>query len=130
MNERSGEMKTGRPQKEINQKEFERLCALLCTEEEICGWFDVSVSTISRWCKRTYGQTFKDVFQKKSAGGKMSLRRYQFQLAKTSAAMAIFLGKNYLGQSDGIKAGEGAGYEDDGFIQAVKQSAASVWRDE
>ncbi len=30
----------------------------------------------------------------------MSLRRFQFKLAQRSAAMAIFLGKNYLGQSD------------------------------
>ena len=30
----------------------------------------------------------------------MSLRRAQFNLAKTNAAMAIFLGKNYLGQKD------------------------------
>ena len=30
----------------------------------------------------------------------MSLRRNQFKLAEKSAAMAIFLGKNYLGQTD------------------------------
>ena len=28
------------------------------------------------------------------------MRRMQFQLAKKSAAMVIFLGKNYLGQVD------------------------------
>lgn len=33
-------------------------------------------------------------------GGKMSLRRTQFALAKKNAAMAIFLGKNYLEQTD------------------------------
>ena len=32
----------------------------------------------------------------------MSLRRAQFRLAEKSAAMAIFLGKNYLGQSDHV----------------------------
>lgn len=40
------------------------------------------------------------MFKKKSAGGKMSLRRYQFELAKKNASMAIWLGKQYLGQSD------------------------------
>lgn len=32
--------------------------------------------------------------------GCMSLRRRQFNLAEKNAAMAIFLGKNYLGQTD------------------------------
>jgi hypothetical protein len=32
--------------------------------------------------------------------GKASLRRTQFNLAKRSAGMAIFLGKNFLGQKD------------------------------
>lgn len=32
--------------------------------------------------------------------GKVSLRRTQFRLAEKSAGMAIFLGKNYLDQSD------------------------------
>jgi hypothetical protein len=30
----------------------------------------------------------------------MSLRRAQFKLAETNASMAIFLGKQYLGQKD------------------------------
>ena len=32
--------------------------------------------------------------------GKASLRRTQFRMAETSAAMAIWLGKQYLGQKD------------------------------
>jgi len=34
---------------------------------------------------------------------KIQLRRNQFELSKKSAAMAIFLGKNYLGQKDVIQ---------------------------
>ena len=30
-----------RPLKEISQKDFEKLCGLQCTKEEICGFFDV-----------------------------------------------------------------------------------------
>lgn len=89
-----------RPRKEINQKTFEGLCALMCTLEEIAGVFDVSVDTIERFCKRTYHKNFAEVFKVKSAVGKTSLRRKQFKLADKSAAMAIFLGKNYLGQTD------------------------------
>lgn len=92
--------KTGRPRANINQEEFEKLCALQCSEAEICGWFNVTDKTLSKWCKRTYGMTFSETFAVKRGAGKISLRRYQFQLAKKSAAMAIFLGKNWLGQSD------------------------------
>lgn len=92
--------KTGRPRKEIKQESFEKLCALFCTEEEIAGFFDCSVDTIERWAARTYGKSFADVYAEKRQGGKISLRRAQFRLAEKSAAMAIFLGKNYLGQTD------------------------------
>ena len=78
-----------RPQKEIPTKEFEKLCGLQCTKEEICGFFDVTDKTLESWCKREYGRGFSEVF-----------RRYQFELAKRSAAMAIFLGKNYLNQRE------------------------------
>lgn len=96
-------MRTGRPRKEIDKKFFETLCGLQCTLEEIAGAFDCSPDTIERWCKRTYKENFAETFKKHSAKGKMSLRRTQFKLAEKSAAMAIFLGKNYLGQTDKIE---------------------------
>lgn len=89
-----------RPLKEINQKAFENLCGLLCTQEEICSFFDVTDKTLSGWCRRTYGKSFSEIYRIKSVQGKISLRRYQLQLAQKSAAMAIFLGKNWLGQKD------------------------------
>jgi hypothetical protein len=89
-----------RPQKEIDQKQFENLCGLQCTEEEIADFFDCSVDTISRWCKRTYDESFAEVYKKKSSKGKISLRRAQLRLAEKNASMAIFLGKQYLGQRD------------------------------
>ena len=92
----------GRPQKEIDQSLFEKLCGLQCTLAEIAGMFDCSEDTIERWCKRTYDEGFAETYKKHSAAGKLSLRRAQFRLAEKSAAMAIFLGKNYLGQSDHV----------------------------
>lgn len=89
-----------RPRIEIDQKAFESLCGLQCTLVEIADFFDCSEDTIERWCKRTYKKSFAEVFKQKREKGKVSLRRAQFRLAETSAAMAIFLGKNYLGQTD------------------------------
>lgn len=93
-------MAGGRPRKEIDKSLFEKLCGLQCTKEEIAGVVEVSEDTVERWCKRTYKATFSEVYKKFSAKGKMSLRRLQFKLAEKSASMAIFLGKQYLGQTD------------------------------
>lgn len=95
--------KGGRPKKEIDQEQFEKLCGLQCTQEEICCWFDVTDKTLSAWCKSTYGESFSEIYNKKREKGKISLRRAQFRLAEKNAAMAIFLGKNYLGQTDRIE---------------------------
>ena len=92
--------RTGRPRKEINQKLFENLCGIQCTEVEICSALECSEDTINRWCKRTYGTTFAETYKSKSQIGKSSLRRAQFRLAEKNANMAIWLGKQYLGQKD------------------------------
>ena len=94
-----------RPRKEIDQKQFETLCGLQCTLLEICDALDITDKTLNAWCKRTYGESFSEVFAKKRSKGKISLRRMQFQLAEKNASMAIFLGKQYLGQSDVVEIG-------------------------
>lgn len=91
-----------RPRKEIDQEQFENLCGLQCTLEEICGWFDVTDKTLDGWCKRTYHASFSEVFKQKRGAGKISLRRSQWRLAKKNATMAIFLGKQFLGQRDSV----------------------------
>lgn len=90
----------GRPKKEIDKKTFENLCGLQCTKEEICDFLETSDKTLEAWCKRTYNAGFSEVFRQKRGRGKISLRRSQFRLAEKSASMAIFLGKQYLGQAD------------------------------
>lgn len=92
--------KMGRPLIEIDKTQFETLCNMMCTEEEIAGFFNCSVDTIERFCKREYGTTFAETYKTYSSKGRISLRRNQFKLAEKSPAMAIFLGKNYLGQKD------------------------------
>lgn len=114
-----------RPLKEIDKKQFENLCGLQCTKEEICGWFDVTDKTLENWCKRTYKAGFSEVFRQKRGLGKISLRRHQWRLAEKNANMAIWLGKQYLGQSDNPVKGEetGSGYEDDPITASLKQEA-------
>lgn len=95
-----GMARTGRPKKEIDPEVFEGLCRIQCTLQEIASFFKCSEDTIERWCKRTYKVTFADAYKKYSASGKISLRRAQLKLAEKNATMAIWLGKQYLGQKD------------------------------
>lgn len=118
--------KMGRPCIEIDEKQFKKLCGYMCTLEEIAGIFECSEDTIERWCKRTFDMTFADTYKKYSAEGRMSLRRKQFALADTSAAMAIFLGKNYLGQTDKVESK--VEFESDGFIEALKGQASDTFK--
>lgn len=89
-----------RPKKEIDRVQFEKLCAMQCTEEEIAAWFEMSADTLDRECKEKYGMGFSECFKIYARKGKISLRRFQFKLAETNPSMAIFLGKQYLGQSE------------------------------
>ena len=95
----------GRPRAEISQIEFEKLCGLQCTQEEICGWFGVT--------------------------DKISLRRAQFRLAEKNANMAIWLGKQYLGQSDrGEYTVAVDRREDDPLTLALKETARAIEQNE
>lgn len=89
-----------RPRIDIDMEQFKKLCAIQCTEEEIASWFKCSVDTIERWCRRELKMSFAEAFKTWSADGKISLRRNQFKMAEHNVSMAIFLGKQYLGQKD------------------------------
>lgn len=95
--------KVGRPKTNIDKSYFEKLCQMQCTLEEIAGFFDCCDDTINNWCKEVYDDNFSGVYKKKSMAGKISLRRNQFKIAENNASMAIFLGKQYLGQRDNIE---------------------------
>lgn len=92
-----------RPLIEIDREQFEKLCGLQCTLNEIAGFFKCSEDTIERWCKREFKEGFAEVYKIYSVNGKISLRRTQFKLAERHPGMAIFLGKQYLGQTDKVE---------------------------
>lgn len=95
--------KAGRPHKQIDKRLFEECCFLQCTQMEIESLMDTDIDTIRTWAMREYGIEFSEAYKKFSNGGKKSLRRHQFDLAKKNTAMAIWLGKNYLGQKDTVE---------------------------
>lgn len=120
-----------RPRKEIDQKQFENLCGLQCTLEEICGWFNVTDKTLDSWCKRTYGKSFSEVFREKRGLGKISLRRSQWRLAEKNANMAIWLGKQYLGQRDQVDANLAVDVvKEDALSESLREFAESIESDD
>ena len=86
-----------RPKLVIDYNVVEKLANIQCTQEEIATFLGVSVRTLQR------DEEFCRLYKKGQDNGKMSLRRYQFKLAEKNTAMAIFLGKQYLGQRDVVE---------------------------
>ena len=73
------------------------------TLRECAGWFNCSIDTIEAAVKRTHGVDFAEYKEQKSGKGKISIRRKQFEVAMNgNIAMLIWLGKNWLGQTDTI----------------------------
>lgn len=89
---------------QIEKTKFESLCSILCTEAEICSFFSCSHDTLNRWCKDNYGCTFEEVWKEKSQIGRISIRRIQFRQAEKNPVMAIWLGKQILGQTEKVEA--------------------------
>ena len=91
----------GRPQKEIDWHEFDKLCEIQCTLREIAAWFECSEDTIERRVEKTHGVKFAEYFDQKAVTGKISLRRKQFQVAMGGdRVMLIWLGKQLLNQTE------------------------------
>ena len=93
--------------KKYDRKTFADLIGLGCGAEEICWFFrddagkPANIDTLSRWCVREFGMTFQEYRRQNGANAlKIKLRQNQLKLSGSSAAMAIFLGKQYLGQKD------------------------------
>jgi hypothetical protein len=90
----------GRPRKEMDWEKFKQLCELHCTASEMSHILNMDEDTLNERCKETHGETFAVHSKKLRSNGKMNLRRTQFKLAQRNAAMAIWLGKQYLDQKD------------------------------
>ena len=87
----------GRPKKIIDYISVEKLANIQCTQEEIANFLGLSVRTLQR------DEEFCRIYKKGQDNGKMSLRRMQYKLAEKNPTMAIWLGKQYLGQKDNIE---------------------------
>jgi hypothetical protein len=92
--------KVGRPKINLNLEELERLSRLNCTMPEISAYFDIPLRTLED--KFTNELDVRKAIEKGRATGKLSLRRRQIQIMEetNNPTMAIWLGKQMLGQTD------------------------------
>ena len=76
-----------------------------CTGEECASILGIDYDTLNNRLKEDTGSGFSDYYAQKSAGGKVSLRRKQYQKAveEGNPTMLIWLGKQWLGQKDGAE---------------------------
>lgn len=93
----------GRPLLVLNQAGIDLVQALgrlQCTNEEIASCLGTTDTTLLNAQNK---KVFLGALEKGKAEGRMSLRRIQMKLAETSATMAIFLGKQILGQRENVE---------------------------
>lgn len=97
----SAKTKGGRPKVAIDMDQLKSMVEIQCTAEECAQVLGVSSDTIDRRLKEKTGQGFAEFYKKHSAGGKASLRRFQWKSAQGgNVSMQIWLGKQMLGQTD------------------------------
>lgn len=84
----------------VTTEMLRRLGMLLCTQKEAAAFLGLTFMQFRRMLRKS--PEARQAWDNGLEGGKVSLRRKQMRLASSSAAMAIFLGKNYLGQRDAV----------------------------
>jgi len=85
-----------RPRIKIDAEQVLKLASIGCTNDEIAGFFQCSKDTIER--------RFAAELAKGRQEGKIRLRKLQLEIAsKGNAVMAIWLGKQMLGQTDKVE---------------------------
>lgn len=94
----------GRPKKILTEdalKLIENLSRIMCTDEEIASILGCSRDI---FYNPDNEELFRQAIEKGKANGKQSLRRKQYEVAmKGNSSMLIWLGKQWLGQTDKVE---------------------------
>ena len=87
--------KVGRPKKEIDYNVVAALAGVFCTQQDIANELGVALRTLQN------DEQFMHTYKVNHESAKSSLRRFQFKSAQNgNVTMQIWLGKQYLGQTD------------------------------
>lgn len=89
-----------------------------CTTKEAAAVLSVSEKTFIEFLQRV--KKAKEAFESGKEGGRASLRRQQWKLAESGhATMQIWLGKQYLGQTDKSAVEHSVDADFMGVLQAI-----------
>lgn len=93
--------KMGRPVKEVDLDKLAILCEYPMINNDIAALMDLSVDTIERAVRKEYNLTFAEYKDQRQSHLRKTLLAKQIEVAKNgNVAMLIWLGKQYLGQSE------------------------------
>lgn len=85
----------------IDWELFDKLAGIQCSISEMAFVFGLHHDTINDACKRVHGVTADNYRASRAHGGRVALRRRQFEVAlEGNPTMLIWLGKQMLGQAD------------------------------
>jgi hypothetical protein len=106
----------------IDLKELEVLSSMQATQVEIAAWFSIPKRQLERWLEK---KEYREAYERGRTRGLIKIRKAQFALAdKGNATMLIWLGKQYLGQSDKIES-----KVDDGKLEAQRELIDALKQD-
>ena len=82
----------------------EQMCVIQCTGEEVASVMGVDYDTLNRLLRDKYGMQFQEYYKTVAPNGRAALRRMQYKAAeKGNVTMLIWLGKQYLGQTEKVE---------------------------
>ena len=97
----------------IDIKQFEQMVKMQMTDEELEQFFGVTSGQLYKWVKKVYKvKSPLTQIKKLRMQGKRLFLSMQWKLAEKNPTVAIWLGKNYFGQTDESESGNKAEIED------------------
>ena len=92
------------PKKPVDFEQLEKLLHLQCTKVECAAFLGMSKNTLEARIREAGHEGFSQYAEIHRAPGKVSLRRHQWRNAeKGNVIMQIWLGKQWLGQTDKVE---------------------------
>ena len=77
--------------RELEPRQFESLCGMQCSVDELCGWFGCDEAALDAWCMEQYGESFTQAFDRLKTAGRILLRQAQVVAAKKNPTMSRYL---------------------------------------
>ena len=108
----------------ISKEDFENYSRAQNTEEDIAKFCHVSINTLDKWCKETYGTGFKQANATFRINGIMSLRKKLYlKGSEGNVPCLIFALKNWGGMSDNPQRANPSVELANNTFQALQQAA-------